>query len=141
MHIEQTNLYVLSHSIRKLEWIWYIFQYSIFEVIYFKVLIVYYYLVISISNWWKIRHFSSKSLSLWYIRTQPESCKIIHQISVQTFVYVYISVTSCKIKIVHFRGAIWIFSALYSFSLLFDFCPTEFFRLKIFNETVEARPN
>ena len=29
-------------------------------------------------------------------------CKIIHQVSVQTLVYVCISITSCKNKIVHF---------------------------------------
>ena len=106
MHIEQTYLHVLSHAIRKLEWRWYIFQYSNFGVIYFfKVPIVYYYLVISIPNWWKIRHFSSKSLSWWYIHAHPESCKIIHQVSVQILVYVCISITSCKNKIVHFRGS------------------------------------
>ena len=55
MYIEQTYLCVLSHELRKLEWIWYIFQYSNFGITYiFKVPIVYYYLVISISNWWKI---------------------------------------------------------------------------------------
>ena len=71
----------------------------------FKVPIVYYYLVISISNWWKIRHFLSKSLSWWYIHAHPESYKIIHQISVQTLVCVCISITSCKNKIVHFKGS------------------------------------
>ena len=71
----------------------------------FKVLIVYYYLVILISNWWKIRHFSSKFLSWWYIHAHPESCKIIHQVSVQTLVCVCISITNCKNKIVHFRGS------------------------------------
>ena len=30
IHIEQTYLHMLSHELRKLEWIWYIFQYSIF---------------------------------------------------------------------------------------------------------------
>ena len=65
--------------------------------------IVYYYLVISISNWWKIRHFSSKSLSWWYIYAYPESCKIIYQVSVQTLVCICISITSCKNNIVHFR--------------------------------------
>ena len=32
-------------------------------------------------------------------------CKIIHQVSVQTLVYVCISITSCKNKIVHFSGS------------------------------------
>ena len=36
MHIEQTYLRALSHELRKLEWIWYIFQDSIFGVIYFQ---------------------------------------------------------------------------------------------------------
>ena len=40
----------------------------------FKVQIVYYYLVLSISNWWNIKHYSSKSLS-WYIHAHPVSCK------------------------------------------------------------------
>ena len=38
------------------------------------------------------------------------------------------------------RGAIWTFSALYSFFLMIGFYPKGFFRFKVFNETVEARP-
>ena len=126
MHIKQTYLQELSHAIRKLEWIWYIFQYSNFGVTYiFKVPIVYYYLVISISNWWKIRHFSSKPLSWWYIHAHPESCKIIHQVSVQTLVCVCISITSCKNKNVHFRGAIWILKCIVLF-LPYDRCHNGF---------------
>ena len=96
---------VLSHELRKLELIWYDISSNIqiFGLYICKVPIVYYYLVISISNWWKIIHLSSKSLSWWYIHAHPESCKIIHQVSVQTLVYVCISITSCKNKIVHFR--------------------------------------
>ena len=71
----------------------------------FKVPIVYYYLVISILNWWKIRHLSSKSLSWWYIHAYPVSYKIIYQVSVQTLICVCISITNCKNKIVYFRGS------------------------------------
>ena len=35
----------------------------------------------------------------------PESCKIIQQVSVQTLVCVWINITSCKIKVVHFKGS------------------------------------
>ena len=79
--------------------------FNLWGYIFSKVPIVYYYLVISISNWWKIRHLSSKSLSWWYIHAHPVSCKIIHQVSVQTLVCICISITSCKNKIVHFRGS------------------------------------
>ena len=109
--------------------------------IFFKIPIVYYYLIISISNWWKIRHFSSKSLSWWYIHAYSESCKIIHQVSVQTLVFVYVSVLQNAILRLFISGvSIWTFSALHSFFLLIDFCPTGFFWLKVFNEIVEARP-
>ena len=94
--------------------------------------IVYYYLVISISNWWKIRHYSSKSLSWWYIHTHPESCKIIHQVSVQTLVCVCISITSCKNKIIHFRGSdmdIKVHGTLFSLCSVF-FVPLGFFDLR-----------
>ena len=143
MHIEQTYLHALSHGLRKLEMIWYDISSNIqFLGLYiFKVPIVYYYLVILISNWWKIIHFSSKSLNWWYKHTHTVSCKIIRQVSGKTLVCVYISITNCKIKIFYFRGAIWTFSALYSFFLMFGFCPTGFFWLKIFNEIVEAHPN
>ena len=42
MYIEQTYLRALSHELRKLEWIWYIFKYYIFGIVYLKVPIVYY---------------------------------------------------------------------------------------------------
>ena len=99
--------------------------------VYFRVPIVYYYLVISISNWWKIRHYSSKSLSWWYIHAHPECCKIIHQVSVQILVCVCISITSCKNKIVHFRGSdmdIKVHCTL--FPLWSVFVPLGFFNLR-----------
>ena len=49
-----------------------------------------------IFNFWVI-------YSWWYIRAYPESCKIIHQVSVQTLVCLCLNITSCKIKIVHFK--------------------------------------
>ena len=98
--------------------------------------------MISISNWWKIRQLSSKSLSWWYIHAHPESCKIIHQVNVQTLVYVCISITSCKNKIIHFRGSdidIKVHCTLFPLCSIF-FVPLGFFWLKVFNEAVEAHP-
>ena len=103
---------MLSHPIRKLEWIWYIFQYSIFVIIYFQStnsLLLFGYIDLKLM---KDQILLIKILKLMIHIRSPVSCKIIHQVCVQTLICVCISITSCKNKIVHFRGAIWTFSAL-----------------------------
>ena len=128
MHIEQTYLHVLSHELRKLKWIWYIFQYSISGVIYFQ----------SINS---LLLFSDIDLELMKDQTLIiKILKLIHTRSprilqnlftklVYKLWFAYVSVYQvARIRLFILGGAIWTFSALYSFSLMFGlFCPTGFF--------------
>ena len=104
MCIEKTYLRVLSHELRKLEWIWYIFQYSIYGVIYFQstnCLLLFGYINLELM---KDCTLLIKILKLM-IYVYPKSYKIIYQVSVQTLVCVCISITSCKNNVIYFKGS------------------------------------
>ena len=69
--------------------------------------------------------------------------KLALLIILQTYLYMTFvcgELTNYKIKGCSFRGKRYGLSALHFFFLLVDFCLTVFFRLKIFNEAVRARP-